>query len=303
MRARGKNLNFNKDVPAKVDDMKEGEWQLNSNGLYGRVGNQILVKNWPAYYGIFDEFDDESIDPAWDVGTTAASASEIAAGYLRTTPTGVPGNNHVVLTKEFADPSNVIPAGTPIGWSARVYIPPSPYTADQTDNGNNVHHYRMFQWSLWDNDIYWTCTLEWAYGGLSPGYDMLNMESAYWIESDISDEYNSQTESFSTAQLAGTVRADTERVVADKNHDGWFEFRFTKSVAGVLKVEWKPDGGSWIDFTPSGLTVYDLDIGGKNSYGWGFDMTIREYNGTSYSGPFQGPLDVDWWRSAQKLKI
>lgn len=50
MRARSGNFNFSKDAPTKVSDMKEGEWRLGENGLYGRVGNQILYQSLTDYF-------------------------------------------------------------------------------------------------------------------------------------------------------------------------------------------------------------------------------------------------------------
>ena len=42
MRAKGHNINFNESAPTKVSDMKDGEVLTTSDGVYGRVGSQVL---------------------------------------------------------------------------------------------------------------------------------------------------------------------------------------------------------------------------------------------------------------------
>lgn len=42
MRVKGKNINFSKTAPTKVSDMEEGEIRVTADGIYGRVGNQVL---------------------------------------------------------------------------------------------------------------------------------------------------------------------------------------------------------------------------------------------------------------------
>ena len=48
MRVKGKHIITNVGAPTKVSDMKEGEMRSDATSLYGRVGNQILHKDWVA---------------------------------------------------------------------------------------------------------------------------------------------------------------------------------------------------------------------------------------------------------------
>jgi hypothetical protein len=50
MRVRSKDMNLYKDAPTKVSDMKEGEWRLGEDGIYGRVGDQILYQSLTDYF-------------------------------------------------------------------------------------------------------------------------------------------------------------------------------------------------------------------------------------------------------------
>jgi hypothetical protein len=194
--------------------------------------------------------------------------------------------------------SEFIPPGALFSKRMRFYVPPYLYTADQTSNGDDVYHYTQFQWNLWDDQIEWTFALAWMYGGMPAGYDMFGFESCYGINIDVSDEYNSTSVVYASSALEVAGRADyVNPVPVDETHNGWFTFRFTRNPAGEFKFEVQPDGSeTWYDVTPPGLTDYDLNIGGKGSYEWGFDIYGREYAGISYVGGTQGPIKVDWLR-------
>ncbi len=84
MKVLPKNINFSKTAPASVEEMKDGEMMMTSDGLYARVGNQILLKNIAeAVTGIIGAFLDigpgeghilraarESFGATWvDIGT------------------------------------------------------------------------------------------------------------------------------------------------------------------------------------------------------------------------------------------
>lgn len=45
MRVKGHNINFNESAPTKVSDMKEGEIRVTVDGIYARIGNQILYES------------------------------------------------------------------------------------------------------------------------------------------------------------------------------------------------------------------------------------------------------------------
>ena len=50
MKARSGNFNFSETAPTKVSDMKEGEMIATSDGIYARVGNQVLFESWGVEY-------------------------------------------------------------------------------------------------------------------------------------------------------------------------------------------------------------------------------------------------------------
>ncbi len=64
MRTKGKNINIDGDPPATVEEMKDGELRVGEGGFFGRVGNQILQKDWPVTL-LYDDFEDGIIDPVW----------------------------------------------------------------------------------------------------------------------------------------------------------------------------------------------------------------------------------------------
>ena len=45
MRVKGHNINFNASAPTKVSDMREGEIRITTDGIYARVGNQVLYES------------------------------------------------------------------------------------------------------------------------------------------------------------------------------------------------------------------------------------------------------------------
>ena len=64
MRTIGKNIKIDGNPPTTVEEMKDGELRVGENGFFGRVGNQILQKDWPVTL-LYDDFEDGIIDPLW----------------------------------------------------------------------------------------------------------------------------------------------------------------------------------------------------------------------------------------------
>ncbi len=59
MKVLPKGINFSETAPASVEEMKDGEMMTTPDGLYARVGNQILLKNLPeAVTGIIGTYFD-----------------------------------------------------------------------------------------------------------------------------------------------------------------------------------------------------------------------------------------------------
>jgi hypothetical protein len=49
-RLRPRQLKLDGDTPLAVSDLKDGEVRLTVEGLYARVGNQILKESWDVLY-------------------------------------------------------------------------------------------------------------------------------------------------------------------------------------------------------------------------------------------------------------
>jgi hypothetical protein len=65
MRIRSGNVTFGDSAPTSVEEMKEGEIRITLEGIYGRVGDQILTCDWVTDLH-FDDFEDGSISSRWD---------------------------------------------------------------------------------------------------------------------------------------------------------------------------------------------------------------------------------------------
>jgi hypothetical protein len=60
MRIRGRNIHL-LGTPTKVEDMKDGEVRMDIDSIYGRIGNQVLKKDWYRQL-LYDDFEDNSFD-------------------------------------------------------------------------------------------------------------------------------------------------------------------------------------------------------------------------------------------------
>ncbi len=49
-RLRPRQLKLDGPVPAQVSDLKDGEVRLHINGIYARVGDQVLFESWDAEF-------------------------------------------------------------------------------------------------------------------------------------------------------------------------------------------------------------------------------------------------------------
>lgn len=61
MRVLPKHLDFYKNPPLTVNDMKDGEMRMDENGLYARIGNQVLMFAW----GVAGEWEDYTDNTYW----------------------------------------------------------------------------------------------------------------------------------------------------------------------------------------------------------------------------------------------
>lgn len=69
-RVQPRQINFYKAAPTKVSDMKDGEMRLADDQMYGRVGDQVLLKSLPlSGWLAYDEFDDDVIGYWWTTWT------------------------------------------------------------------------------------------------------------------------------------------------------------------------------------------------------------------------------------------
>ena len=303
MKVRSKDFNFSKATPTKVSDMKNGEWRLGENGLYGRVGNQILTKEWPLYQTFGDEFNDQSMDTEkWNpiALQQGATYEEAADGTLTVTFSGnVNVSSLASFTHETGLVTDKIPAGVGWGLEIRFQVLPLYYTPNQTSYGDDTMFFKHFQNYIWDDQIYWEFDCHWCCGSHPSGMDMYGFESCYIFTSDISDEYNAEWCRWGPSVLIPSGRADyATPFPVDETHNGWFTYRFTKSAAGVIKQELQPDGNSnWYDITAPGIVPYDLDVGGKAGTSWGTDLYMREVMSWGSPPPTSGPSKVDYIRA------
>ncbi len=86
MQVKGKNIKIDGVVPLTVEEMKDGELRVAEGGIFGRVGNQVLQKDWPVTL-LYDDFEDGIVDPVW-VWTYEKGGGERVEenGSLRITP-------------------------------------------------------------------------------------------------------------------------------------------------------------------------------------------------------------------------
>ncbi len=86
MRTLGRHIKVDDTLPASVEEMKDGEIRVGVNGLFARVGDQILRSEW-ARTILYDDFEDGIVDPVW-VWTYEKGGGERVEenGSLRITP-------------------------------------------------------------------------------------------------------------------------------------------------------------------------------------------------------------------------
>jgi len=302
-KVRSKNINFSKTAPTVVEEMKDGEWRLTDNGLYARVGNQILTKGWPDWTQIYDEFNDGVLDAKWTEDPQGSSTGQEIDGNLKATHTGEAASRYMGW---YQDPTagdgglTPVPVGMPITMAMRCYIPPTPYDASVTELSWDLHNYHGMEIGIWDDNITWECLFAWCYGGTIKGTNMNGREPCFMARVDVDDEINvGITEYFGSPEMKYTGEVDHVIDFADQNHNGWFTLRFSKAGDGTFTFDIQPDGDdNWYSLTPPGLSKYNLQIGGKSAYGWGFELYSREINQGGYDdiGTSYGPYYMDWLR-------
>jgi len=81
MRTKSRTMNFLKDLPVKVSDLKPGETVIDDTGIYSRVGNQILYKAFstsivfPATGWLLGESVQSTEQPVWQYGESVLIAT------------------------------------------------------------------------------------------------------------------------------------------------------------------------------------------------------------------------------------
>jgi hypothetical protein len=50
MKVLPKSINFSKTAPTSVEEMKDGEMRITEDGVYARVGHQVLLGSWDVHY-------------------------------------------------------------------------------------------------------------------------------------------------------------------------------------------------------------------------------------------------------------
>jgi hypothetical protein len=244
----------------------------------------------------YDEFNDESIAAFWtNVSQTQATASEESEGVLRATFNGVDDTmQRVVMDQDAGDSFTPIPAGTPWEIHIRFYVPPYVHLLDP--GLTDVFGFHYFEWTMWDENIAIDMRLTWNVGQTPGGRSMDNLESCYTFEVNVANEYDSEALMYGPTYMLDVT---DELAIADETHNGWFRMSYKIDANGIQTFTLQPDFQDPIDVTPPGLTVYDLDIGGKAGWGWGWDLNLWEWNvGPTYTEGSPGPLEIDWVRDS-----
>lgn len=99
MRTLSKNIKIDGAAPTSVEEMKQGELRLEEGGIFGRVGNQVLQKEWPVTL-LYDDFEDGIIDSKWSLFTEkGGGTTEETGGELIITPVASGSGSVVALTQ------------------------------------------------------------------------------------------------------------------------------------------------------------------------------------------------------------
>ncbi len=304
MRTKGKHIKIDEASPISVEEMKQGEWRMTGSGLYARVGNQVLTKGWPGWAQIYDEFDDDVLDPKWAPDPAGSGSGSEVDGSLKANFTGTAESSYMGW---YQDPPagdggiEPVPVGIPFSLAWRCFIPPLPYIPSVSGLSWDLHNYHGCNFNLWDDNINWDFMFTWCYGADINGGNMDGREPCYMARLDIDDELNpSSSTIFGSPQMVYDGKADHPIDFADQTHNGWFTMLFAKAADGTLTFDIQPDGDeNWYSVTPPGLTKYNLQIGGKSVYGWGFELYMREVNQGGYDdlGISYDPYYIDWLRA------
>lgn len=256
----------------------------------------------------WDEFNDESIAAFWTTQTqTNVTLSETAAGVLRVTFDGIDDTTQRGYVDQYAgDGFTPIASGVAWEFNVRFYLDPTPYSATGPGTLVDVHAFRYFEWTMWDDEITYAIEVSWCYSNTTGGTSVKDYESHYRVHTVIDDEDGIHTGTGPTNWddwgPAGFPDITQPGIIADKNHNGWFVIKYEITTAGVQSFTVTPEGGTTVDVTPSGMPTYGHGIGGKGGWGWGYDLKANEYNnGPSYVGGSPGPIDIDWVKESYTL--
>lgn len=143
-RVIGRNIDLNKDVPATVEEMKDGEMRMTDAGIVARVSDQVLQKEWMKAI-LYDDFEDNIVDPAWNgIWTDKAGGSHAESGGFMaiTTNQGGSGGRYSL------DQNGILGAGDPIAIRGDFYFDVwgkivAPFTPD-TDG-----YYAGIEFNFW----------------------------------------------------------------------------------------------------------------------------------------------------------
>ena len=118
MRVRNDNVKFDTSEPTTVEEMKDGELRSGEDGLFGRVGNQVLVKNWIKTI-LYDDFEDGIVDPAWNgIWSDKAGGSHAESGGFMVITTNQGGSGGMYSL----DQNGILGIGDPIAVKGDFYF-------------------------------------------------------------------------------------------------------------------------------------------------------------------------------------
>ena len=146
-RVKGRDINLS-GAPTKVSDMKNGELILAEDGILGRVGDQVLIKEWFKTL-LYDDFEDGIVDPAWDnVYSWKSGGSHVETGgnMIVTVNQGASGGTYSL------DQTGILGVGDPIAvpgtFNFDVY---GKMTANPS--GAQQGNYGSLEFNFWDNAV------------------------------------------------------------------------------------------------------------------------------------------------------
>ncbi len=249
MRTKGKNINI-LGTPTKVEDMKDGEMRVDIDSTYGRVGNQVLKKDWLRLLA-FDDFEDNDFDTwIWNNtsdGNNGGTITETGGQLLFTL-----GDASAGTAVKYAHQDGIEQMGPGGGgtWEFDVWgLCIIPDNLDVPSTGDIVEGRAEFYWS-------------------GNGTD--------WVEFLL--KWDGTQYGLSVAYGDGTSTSSTHTSIAPGVDAGkfWWRIAFTPGVDTYVRLYYghqvDPFMVGWTEISlskafpaPTGHTALEFKIGGRNS--------------------------------------